>query len=160
MKLQQEESPLIYNLRVHPFFLSRLLCVAVFAVPCPLQDVRRLREIGGNARKTRKMHTQREGTINEKGGKERERKRIGTATTPRGSLATRTTTRRLHSNYLHILPGIIVCVCVCLRTCTSDWCPCVYVRLCLPASCLSVCVCACACCVRAFVCLSLVSSPA
>lgn len=87
---------------------------------------------------------------------ERERKRIGTATTPRGSLATRTTTRRLHSNYLHILPGIIVCVCVCLRTCTSDWCPCVYVRLCLPASCLSVCVCvpAPAACVRLCVSLS------
>lgn len=75
---------------------------------------------------------------------ERERKRIGTATTPRGSLATRTTTRRLHSNYLHILPGIIcACVCVCVRA------P-------LPASCLSVCVCvpAPAACVRLCVSLS------
>lgn len=119
-------------LRVHPFFRSRLLCVPV--VVCVLQDVRRLcealhkpqREIGGNARKTRNAHTQRDETIND-GGREgnRQAESIGIAT-PRGSLATTTTTIRLHSNYLHMLPGNV------------------------PAACL---VCVCACCVRALVCV-------
>lgn len=62
---------------------------------------------------------------------ERERKRIGTATTPRGSLATRTT-RRLHSNYLHILPGIIVCVCVCVRAPLTGARVCMCASACLP----------------------------
>lgn len=107
------------DLRVHPFFLSRLLCVPV--VVCVLQDVRRLceaplhkpqREIGGNARKTRNACTERR---HDKRG-ERQRVGIGIAT-PRGSLAT--TTIRLHSNYLHMLPGnvpaclVYMCVCVC-----------------------------------------------
>lgn len=126
---------------MHPFFRSRLLCVVVVCVP---QDVRRLCEAlhkphKGNWRQRAKNPkcTQRDGTIND-GKKRCARGKQATesrdSTTTRGSLATTTTTIRLHSNYLHMLPGnvpaCLVCVSVCVR---------------MPAACVRLCACACVC---------------